>query len=253
MHHLPCTAKRGIQAYRLCKKGAYVKTFSLPDNIISLRMRNQNTEWEELLHLAVRSEVCKGTIIHAQNTKGFYYIQTGCVRLERLFSSGEGQIALFFEDGTFFAETPSILYGKSNPEDSSTFFHVQEDAVLYKFSEDLLVNDTFAKEYPHLIMNLLRSVAYKSALLLRNGTSNIIQSPEERICRYLVHLVSQANGNLHLNPKISQTNLGLALGIPRSTLCRAIAQLRNKGVLGTFTASKVEILNLSLLRKLASL
>lgn len=230
-----------------------MKTFSLPDNIISLRMSKQNTEWEEVLHLGVRSELSKGTTIHAQNNKGFYYIHSGCIRLERFFSTGEGQIALFFEDGTFFAEVTSILYGKNAPEDSSTFFYVQEDSVLYKFSEDLLADDNFAKQYPHLVMNLLRSVAYKAALLLRNGSSNLSLSPEERISRYLIHLVGQSNGQLCFNPKMSQTDLGIALGIPRSTFCRSIAQLRLKGALGAFTTSRVEILDLEKLKVLASL
>lgn len=226
---------------------------SIPDNLICLHIKNQNKEWEEVLHLATRADVDKGTLIPAQTSKGFYYIQSGCVRLERLFASGDGQTILFFEDGTFFAEIPSILFGNSSPEDSSTFFFAQEDCVVYKFNEDLLVGNTFAQQYPHLIMSLLRSVAYKSALLLRNGASNVTLSPEERICRYLVHLVKQAHGKCSFNPKMSQTELGMALGIPRSTLCRAIAQLRAKGILGAFTASKVEILDYEKLQSLVSL
>lgn len=230
-----------------------VKKIEFPENLICLRMKNQNREWEELLHLATRSEAARGTIIPAMQNKGFYYIQKGCVRLERLFASGDGQIALFFEEGTFFAEITSILFNSSVPADSSTFFYVQEDAVFYRFDENLLAGDDFIKKYPHLIMNLLRSVAYKSALLLRNGTTNVMHSPEERICRALLYLVSQAQGELIFNPKISQVELGMTLGIPRSTLCRAIAQLRAKGVLGSFTASKMEILDLDALRELAAL
>lgn len=226
-----------------------MEKISIPDNLICLHMKNQNKEWEEVLHLATRSEVAKGTLIPAQTSKGFFYIQSGCIRLERLFASGDGQTALFFENGTFFGEIPSILFGNRTPEDSSTFFYAQEDSILYKFNEDLLVGNTFAQQYPHLIMSLLRSVAYKSALLLRNGASNLILSPEERVCRYLVHLVKEAGGKLCFNPRMSQTELGMALGIPRSTFCRAIAQLRAKGALGAFTATKVEILDYDKLQK----
>ncbi|MFI3270611.1 MAG: Crp/Fnr family transcriptional regulator [Pseudomonadota bacterium] len=225
---------------------------SVPDNLICLHIKDQNTEWEEILHLATRIEVSRGSMIPTQAQKGFYYIQRGCVRLERLFASGDGQTALFFEDGSFCAEIPSILFGKSIPDDSGTFFYAQENSVLYRFSEELLAGDDFAKQYPHLIMSLLRSVAYKSALLLRNGASNLTLTPEERISRYLIHLVKKANGQLCFNPKMSQTDLGTALGIPRSTFCRAIAHLRTKGALGAFTASRVEILDFAMLQMIAS-
>lgn len=228
---------------------------SLPslENIICLRLRDQNTDWEEVLHLAVRSEAKKGAIIPSIKNNGFYYIKKGCVRLERLFASGDGQIALFFEKGSFFAEITSILYPNNTPEDTSTFFHVQEDSILYKFPSYLLKDKDFIQDYPHLITSILHSVAHKSALLLRNGTTNVMHTPEERICRTLLYLSSQAQGALVFKPKMTQAELGMALGIPRSTLCRALARLRMKGILGSFTPSKVEILDFKALQKLASL
>lgn len=223
------------------------------ENAICLHLRDQNKDWEEILHLAVRSEVPKGSIIPAMKNSGFYYIKKGSVRLERLFASGDGQIALFFEEGSFFAEITSILYPRESAEESSTFFYVQEDSIFYKFPSCLLTDNNFIKKYPHLIVNMLRSLSYKSALLFCNGTLNIIHSPEERICRTLLYLSSDAHGALVFKPKMTQGELGMTLGIPRSTLCRCLARLREKGVLGSFTSNKVEIINLDALQKLAAL
>lgn len=223
---------------------------SIPDSLICLHMKNQNIEWEEVLHLATRVEVSKGVVIPAQSSSGFYYLQHGCVRLERFFASGDGQTALFFEDGTIFGEIPSILSGHRTPEGSGTFFYAQKNCILYKFNKDFF-NDDFATQYPRLTMSLLRSLAFKSALLLRNGASNVTLTPEKRICRYLLYLVEQAKGELCFNPKMSQTDLGVALGIPRSTFSRTLAHLRTKGALGEFRATKVEILDFELLKTLA--
>lgn len=221
------------------------------EDAICLHIRMQNTPWEEVLHLGERKILKKGTLIPFAETVGFSYIQSGCMRLEQLFPSGDGHIVLYFEEGTLFNEISSIFREKEKQTSSSCFFYAQETSVIYTFQESLLPDRNFIRTYPHLIYNLLQSTAYKSTLILSNSSKNIMLAPEVRISRVLLYLASQSTDKLFFNPGISQLDLAKSLGIPRSSFYRVIAQMRDKGIIGAFTTSKVEILDFEKLQGIA--
>lgn len=55
-----------------------------------------------------------------------------------------------------------------------------------------------------------------------------------------------------VNPGVSQSELALVLGLHRSTVCRIIRTLRDRGVLGHFTRCSLEILDREALAELCN-
>ena len=55
-----------------------------------------------------------------------------------------------------------------------------------------------------------------------------------------------------VNPGVSQSELALVLGLHRSTVCRIIRILRDRGVLGHFTRCSLEILDREALAELCN-
>lgn len=99
----------------------------------------------------------------------------------------------------------------------------------------------FAVEHPELMMNLVQSLMLKAGAFFGQIEERAGLSPETLVCRYLARL--QSEGTKTLQPRFSQSDLALALGLHRSTVCRILHDLREKGILGEFTRTRLEILN----------
>ena len=75
--------------------------------------------------------------------------------------------------------------------------------------------------------------------------------PQTQVCRYLHRLADERRTRV-VNPGVSQSELALVLGLHRSTVCRIIRTLRDRGVLGHFTRCSLEILDREALAELCN-
>lgn len=217
--------------------------FALSENATCLSIKGQNTPWREVLHLGSRSVLPKGGIVPGGDNNRFHFINRGCIRLERIGRNGKERIVLFFEKESFFNEMVSIIQPMSRREQCDVSFSVLEETEIYSFRSDLLADPAFITAYPHLISNLLRSIAYKCYLFLHLATEHTLIDPTGQVCRVLYKMYLEHQRENPIVPHMSQTELGKVLGIPRSSFCRIIHSLRQEGIIGHFTRNRLEILD----------
>ena len=90
--------------------------------------------------------------------------------------------------------------------------------------------------------NLVHSLGAKAGAFYSQITESVELDPQTQVCRYLHRLADERRTRV-VNPGVSQSELALVLGLHRSTVCRIIRTLRDRGVLGHFTRCSLEILD----------
>ena len=81
--------------------------------------------------------------------------------------------------------------------------------------------------------NLVHSLGAKAGAFYSQITESVELDPQTQVCRYLHRLADERRTRV-VNPGVSQSELALVLGLHRSTVCRIIRTLRDRGVLGRF-------------------
>ena len=89
--------------------------------------------------------------------------------------------------------------------------------------------------------NLVHSLGAKAGAFYSQITESVELDPQTQVCRYLHRLADER-----------RTRLALVLGLHRSTVCRIIRTLRDRGVLGHFTRCSLEILDREALAELCN-
>ena len=201
-------------------------------------MLEQNSIWREILPLGTRLCLDKGQrLIDSLDNESFSFLHKGMIRLSSLGENGNERIFLHIGAGCIFNELGCMHVA---PLSTASFLAV-EPCEIYQFPRRLLQDREFTLQYPELIMNLLQYLMLKAGAFFGQIEESVGLSPEILVCRYLARLQSEGPGNLH--PRFSQSDLALALGLHRSTVCRNLHDLREKGILGEFTRTKLEILD----------
>ena len=167
----------------------------------------------------------------------FAFLDKGLIRLSSLGENGSERIFLHIGAGCIFNELSCMHVAPL----STASFLAMEPCEIYQFPKSLLENRDFVLQYPELMMNLVQSLMLKAGAFFGQIEESVGLSPENLVCRYLFRL--QEDASLHLRPKFSQSDLALALGLHRSTVCRVLHDLRERGILGEFTRTKLEILD----------
>ena len=212
-----------------------------------MSLNGVNSPWEQILHLASRYAYPKGRLLLLDDRaiRDFYYIEHGRLRITYASKGGQERAMLEIRRGTIFNEA-SALVGYDNPD---TQYLCLEDTVLWRFDGGLLTDSAFVREHPEQIINLMRSLGGKTLTmheqLSYTGTSRALI----QLGRYLLRSV-QTHGGPTFRPDLTQQELAAALGIHRATLVRCIRTLRERGILGAFTRSRLEIIDLTALKAL---
>ncbi len=214
------------------------------------KLKEANSIWRTILHLGTKQEIPKGNMFLANEDESiFSFIDKGCIRLECSSLEGKQRILQFMESGCIFREVSANrqpvtkIYGRA-------FFVATEDCTIYNFPADFLYESNFIKQYPELIANLLHTIKLKSASFFSLLAGSNEESLERVLCRYFSQLAANHSSDTFA-PQISQADLALILGIHRSTLSRALKELRSAGIIGNFTRFKLEILDKQKLQELA--
>ncbi|MBS5048869.1 MAG: Crp/Fnr family transcriptional regulator [Desulfovibrionaceae bacterium] len=203
-------------------------------------MEDINTPWYEARHLGTRLVFPKGHIIFSSSLQGLHFIASGSFRLTYLGANGEERGRLHLGRGCLFNEIPTLL----GDFRYNVVFRCLEASEVWRFDTALLENMEFLAAFPHLIANLLRSMAEKSytffySSMQTSGTSM------RRLCALLLQMCGQNK------PRMSQNDVANMLGLHQTTVARLIHRLRKEGVIAKFTKNELQILDMARLRELA--
>ena len=207
-----------------------------------IRRQGTNRIWREILHLGTR---CTFPAKHVQPGiagENFYFIRKGTVRLAYTSLSGQERIVLIIGPDSIFNEIPA-LKSQVTP---GVGFQCIEQVEAWRFPASLLTNTDFISTYPHLISNLLQSIAIKSELLFSHATQGIFSSTTQKLCQILLSIVQD-----HKQPGLSQTEVANLLGVHQTTIARSVRTLREQGILGRFTKKELQVLDKKRLEAIA--
>lgn len=201
-------------------------------------MLEQNSAWRSVLPLGTRLCLEKGQhLTDSPDDTCFSFLNKGLIRLSSLGENGNERIFLHIGSGCIFNELGCMHMAPL----STASFLAMESCEIYQFPGSLLHDRQFTLDHPELMMNLVQSLMLKAAAFFGQIEERVGLSPETLVCRYLARLQSEETEHLH--PRFSQSDLALALGLHRSTVCRILHDLREQGILGEFTRTRLEILN----------
>ena len=171
--------------------------------------------WREIVHMGTHLVFPRSHYNHQATTDCFYFIDKGRVRLTYTNAAGEDHVVMFFGKGCIFNET-SVITGD---EATMACFRVLERTEAYRFPSSLIHDAEFARQYPHLILNMLRGTATKFS-------------------------------NLFSVSFLIKHELASVLDIHRVSLFRCLQQLRELGILVRFSRHEIELSELDQLEKL---
>jgi cAMP-binding proteins - catabolite gene activator and regulatory subunit of cAMP-dependent protein kinases len=211
----------------------------------SARIAGLNTDWEELLHLGNKLCYAKNTIIPHETAKGIFYLTKGTVELSYNNASGHKRIALYYGPGTLINEARSLT-----GHNLGGTFTCMEAVELYQFNKDLCSED-FIRTHPHLIRNLLKTMAVKMLLHYCFVTSMGTGSHLSLVCRFILSSAAAHGSPSHFSLGMTQQEVADLIGMHRATLARALQKLKRMGVIEKFTATSVRISDYATLEKLA--
>ena len=221
------------------------KRSDTPIDYNNARISGLNKEWEELLHLGSRLSYRKNTIIPHETAKGIFYLTKGTIELSYNNISGHKRIALYYGPGTLVNEARSLT-----GHNLSGTFTCMEDVELYQFKESLCSQD-FIRTYPHLIQNLLKTMAVKMLLHYCFVTAMGTGSHLSLVCRFILSSATTHGFPLRFRLGMTQQDVADLIGMHRGTLARALRKLKQMGIIEKFTSSVVQISDYAALEKLA--
>ena len=205
-----------------------------------IRLENLNEPWREVLHLGVRCLFPKHHMEPGEKMRGFYFIRRGVVRLSYIGDAGQERSSLFMKRNCLFNEIPAL-----NQDAQNAAFFCMEESEVWRFDADLLRDPLFIAKYPKLISNLMESMAKKSTIFFSHLSSMAFSSSMSQMCAMLLQL-AQSGG-----PRITQGQMAAMLGLHPTTVARLVRTLRNEGILGKFTKTELEVLDMERLRATA--
>lgn len=208
-----------------------------------LYMKELNGPWREILHKGKKCLMPKGCRI-TSNGEQFFLIIRGRVRLEFSGSNGWDNCTLHLGPGCLFNETAVFCKIRH----SQLRFLCMEDTEAWSFPHELLNAEDFILEYPRLYANLTSAMAIKLSELLQHLVYARRGNALCRICGLLVQLAQSNSPQM-----MGQCDVAMMLGLHPTTVARHVNTLRKKGIVGVFTKSRLEVLNMPELQKLAQL
>jgi CRP/FNR family transcriptional regulator len=183
-----------------------------------------------------------------EETRGFYVILSGRVKLFKVSPEGKEQILHIVSAPDAFAEAALFLEGNY-----PAFAEAMTDCQLLYFPKRDFVQ--LIEKNPQLSINMIVTLSH----YLKRFTSLIeelsLKEVSSRIAKYVIDL-SMKSSKEGKNPKeveldLSKTQLALKLGTISETLSRTLAKMKAKKIIDV-KKNKIIILNREALEELAS-
>lgn len=211
---------------------------------VEVSLEDLNAPWREVLHLGVRCCFPKQHMEPGSRLRGFYFISSGRVCLSYMGEMGEERNSLYLGRDCIFNEIPAL----ANQLLYNVGFYCMEATDAWRFDAALLGDVAFLARYPHLVANLLRSMAKKSSVFFFHLARTRSSSSMSRLCDLLLQLTdAKQRGKL----RMSQSDAAAMLGLHQTTVARLIRRLRDEGVIGRFTKNELQVLDVARLREMA--
>ncbi|MFI3270601.1 MAG: Crp/Fnr family transcriptional regulator [Pseudomonadota bacterium] len=211
-------------------------------------LNDANAPWGDFLHLARMQEVPKNYIWSYESEENvFCYLHSGSIRLYcHTFSSRE-LIVLELNKGCLFREVGLLYVGQRY----GIYQQAMTPCVVYNFPAKILEDHDFIRENPQLMINLTNTLGLKLGSILSLLAESIKPNPEVMVSQFLLNFQATANSTDPASKRgITQGELAMSLGLHRSTVCRVLHELREKGVIGKIHRGHMEILDVAYLQNL---
>jgi CRP-like cAMP-binding protein len=212
--------------------------------------------WRSIASLGVRRAYPKGCeILGLENppVDGVYFIDEGTVEIMLYTSRGPEKVLFYAGPGCIFGEISCFAAGDRETEEANVL--ARSDCVVYFFSREQ-VEGIIAKQYPHLLIELIRASAVKIKMFVVLLQDSLNSDNFMRVCKMLVYLVRFKLGesgadpqaaNLQreiiIRPDLNQNDLARLLGIHRVTVTKSISRLKRMGLLGHFSKKTLKIVD----------
>lgn len=202
------------------------------------RIRELNAPWREILHLGERKILPKHHELGTPEDETFFFLNKGSLHLSCISEDGQERVVMIMEEGVIFGEITFM-------HKSRVHFHslrTLTECEVFIFPNTLLDDTAFCREYPHLILNLVKSLGVKGGAFFSQIYDSNLLDTRGQICRMLTHIWREQGEKTTVNPDLSQVEMATILGIHRSSVCRVIRELRDEGVIGRFSKTRLEVL-----------
>ena len=206
-----------------------------------------NRAWESVLHLGKRVAYARNAVIPHQQSTCMYYLAQGTVVISYTSPCGRERLALYIKPGCIFNEARSV----SGYEPGGRFVCLT-DVEVYGFPQKILENVDFICRYPALISNLIRSMGLKMLVHYSFLAGMGLGAPVAHLCNFILQLARKNKSMATFPCGMTQQEVADLLGVHRTTLARAIRQLKELGIISTFTHKTIHVNNFSMLTKLAT-
>ena len=209
-----------------------------------------NNPWKNLIsnNTNIR-QYSKGSLIElGQNDiiNKFYYIINGKIKLSYVNNNGNERTILYASTGTLM-NVPTVLTG--DLEDCIVECVMPTKIAI--FDAKLLQDPKFVYKYPDLFINLLKSLSLHLVIHARRLRASSADFSIRQVASFICELVDKNSGQLVFTPNLSQQDLAILLGIHRTTVTRALVQLRKANIVSKFTKHEVRVLDLEKLKRFA--
>ena len=199
-------------------------------------LMNLNTPWERVLHLGRPVAFTpKQWICFDQDDDylGFYYIREGRIRLSYISSTGHEKVLFYIGRGSLFHDVPAVVK-------SDCVFTCMEPTSAVYFAKRV-ISLAFAREYPDLMLNWVESTARKSSNFYNQLCGSGLFDAFTNVCRTLYSMVLYNRENDKVVPHLTSQELAALLGIHRGSLHKALARLREEGVIASYSRHELVV------------
>ncbi|WP_300669164.1 Crp/Fnr family transcriptional regulator [Desulfoluna sp.] len=203
------------------------------------RIRELNAPWREIMHLGERKVLPRHHELGSTEVETFFFLNRGHLRLSCIAEDGQERVVMIMEEGVLFGEITFM-------HKSSVHFHslrTLTECEIIVFPNTLLEDLAFCREYPHLVLNLVKSLGVKGGAFFSQIYDSNLLDARGQICRMLSHIWREQGEKETVNPDLSQVDMANLLGIHRSSVCRVIHELRDEGIIGRFSKTRLEVLS----------
>lgn len=200
----------------------------------------------EISSIISEEEFGQGSIIFSEGdeTRGFYVLLSGRVKIFKLSPDGKEQILHIIEPGEPFAEI-ALFAGSHYPAHAETL--IKSRTILFPRAgfQKLIGND------PDLAMNMLGILTQRLRYFARLVEDLSLKEVPQRLASYIMYLSRNQNHSSSVELNISKGQLASLLGTIPETLSRILSKMAGQGFIDV-DGRRIHILKKDALAALAS-
>lgn len=201
--------------------------------------------WGQVTHLGTRQLYPKGALLLDMGVpaKGIWFVQEGQVDTVLYTLNGPEKVLYGVGQGCLFGEACCFSTGLTG---EATVW-ARTDCTLYFFSKET-VEGVIAREHPHLLLELMGLLGHILRMYGVWMQDSLSQDYFGRVCRILVYYVRwkkgkalRPEGGVLIHADLTQIDIARLLGVHRVSVTKAVARLKDLGILNHFTKNELDI------------